>query len=119
LKVQYGSLRALAEDPVFSPGVEPEEVEAGLECPDVVSSVKGISQIQNAIAERVASLYELVPRVVADLAVHHQPAPLLELPDASFGARSELAVLPRVDEVAEAGQPSLDVSDRFAASTSG
>ena len=116
LKVDQRALDRGVEDAALGSGVEAEEVELDLQRQYVVAAKGGDAQVQQAVAERVAGLDQLVPGVGPEDAVDEQPALLLEGPEGELAGRPEKAVEAFVAElVPEPVQPLLHVGDFFAA----
>ena len=102
------------------PGVEAQQVELDLELQHVVAAERRLAQVEQAVAERVAGLDELAPRVGAHAPVGEQAALLLEREDRGLGVRPEEAVhafAAQLEALPE--QAGLDVEDFFAAVAAG
>jgi hypothetical protein len=72
-------------DAALGSGVEAEQVELDLQGKDVVAAELRLAEVEEAVAELVAGLDQLAPRVVADLAVDQQVAALLKGADGVLG----------------------------------
>ena len=92
LELAHGAVAAFAEDAVLASRVEPERVQPALQGADVVAPQHRHAQVQDPVAEPVAGLDELVPRLRAHAAVDQQPAALLERAHGRLGLRAELAL---------------------------
>ena len=79
LELAEAAIGPRPEDPVLLARVEPEGVQHPLELADVVTAERRRAQVQGAVAEPVAGLDELPPRVGPQDPVRWEPAGALEL----------------------------------------
>ena len=94
------------------PASNPQGVELALEGSNVVTTEVGRVEVQGAIAEPIARLDELPPRVGPDEPVLAQAPAGLEGPHGALGRRSVPSTeLRLVDREIEPGQTLLDVAD--------
>ena len=120
LEVEHGALDLLVVHAALGAGVEPQQVELDLELQHVVAAERRLAQVEEAVAERVAGLHELAPRVGAHASVGQQAALLLEREHRALGAGAEEAVHALAAQLeALPAQTGLDVEDFFAAVAAG
>jgi hypothetical protein len=118
LELPDATVGARPEDPVLLAGVEPEGVQHPLERADVVPAERRRAQVQGAVAEPVAGLDELAPRVRADDPVRWEPPGPLELTHGRLGGVAEGPVeLVGRDVQPRPEQPVLYVADVLASRT--
>ena len=116
LEVEDGALDVVVVDAALGAGVEAQQVELDLEGEHVVAAEGRLAQVEQAVAERVAGLHELAPRVGADDAVGQQAALLLKGEHGELRVRAEEAVDALAAQLeALPAQAGLDVEDFFAA----
>ena len=103
------------EDAVLLAGIEAEDVQESLEFADVVAAEGGGTQVQGSIAEPVAGLHQLLPRVRAEDPVGGQRAGSLERSDGGLrGCAVHALELVGIDVEARAEQAMLHVTHGLA-----
>ena len=103
------------EDPVLLARVEPEGVQHPLEFADVVPAERRRAQVQGSVAEPVARLDELPPRVGPQDAVRREAAGALELAQRRLRRGAERSIeLAGFDAHPRTEQPMLHVADVLA-----
>ena len=113
LKLLQGMVRVWSEDPVNSTGVKPKDSETTLEFGDIVAAQHRRRQIQQSIAQGIASIDQGRPRDRATDPVCVDAVFALERLECGSGHRAENAI-GRPREVSEAGEASLNITDVFA-----
>src|SRR6266705_1362398 len=118
LKLPQRAIGPDTENAVLLSGVEPQEVEPGLEGSHVVAPKVRIAEVEDPVLQAVSGLDQLVPRLFVDLAVHQELASLLEAPHRLLGTGPEEAVFVGIDLVPKGRQSRLQVPDRTASRAS-
>src|SRR4029077_11685113 len=111
LELADRAVRLRPQDAVLASGVEAQQVQPALEHADVVAARERRAEVQDAVAEGIPCLDELLPGDGVDAAVDQDVARLLERPDRSLRGGAELARTVWVRSVAERREAGLGVAD--------